>query len=129
MSTPSYASIVWVEIPDSGPGTNFEEHPAVIITPTDQIVPGGNVRVVGISTKTGLAPPEVQVELPWHPQGQTKTKLTKPCSAVCTWVHTICLDDVRKWEGYVPGKYMIRINELVKQLGTAGTPPPASGGS
>jgi hypothetical protein len=125
MSSPCYGRIVWVELLDSVHGTTFEDHPAVIITPTDEIDPEGTVYIVGISTKKGIAPAEHQVDLPWHAEGKNRTGLTRPCSAVCSWVHEVARRDVRRYGGIVPGRESLRIVGLVRQLG--GQTPGESG--
>lgn len=125
MSSPCLGRIVWVAIPDSAGGSSYKEHPAVIVTPTNQIQAGGEVRVVGVSTKTGLAPRDVQVDLPWHKDGSNRTGLTSPCSAVCTWTHSVRLDEVRRYGGIVPGKQLLKIDLLIKKLAAPASPPPA----
>jgi hypothetical protein len=98
----------------------------VIVTPTDDIQTEGEVWVVGISTKHHLAPPEVQVELAWHPQGQCRSGLNKRCWAVCTWVQRIRLNSVRHFGGVLPGREMIAIASLISSLPADDPPPSAS---
>jgi hypothetical protein len=98
----------------------------VIVTPTDQVQAGGEVWVVGISTKHHLAAPDVQVELGWHPQGHCRSGLKQRCWAVCTWVQRIRLDSVRRYGGILPGREMIEIASRIGSLPTEDAPPPAT---
>jgi hypothetical protein len=123
VSSPCYGRVIWADLKDSITGERFEDHPAVIVTPTDQIQPGGDVWVVGISTKHHLAPAEAQIELGWHPQGRCRSGLNKPCWAVCTWAHRLSLDSVRRYGGVLPGREMIQIASLIGSLPTEEEPP------
>ena len=57
-ATLCYGRIVWADLPDSQ-GVTHKDRPAVVITPTDQIQPNGDVRVACISTKFDQAPADV----------------------------------------------------------------------
>jgi mRNA-degrading endonuclease toxin of MazEF toxin-antitoxin module len=124
--SPCYGRVVWADLQDSITGQRFEDHPAVIVTPTDEIQTGREVWVVGISTKHHLAAPEVQVELGWHPQGQCRSGLSKPSWAVCTWVQRISLDSVRRYGGVLRGREMIEIASRIASLPSEDHPPPAT---
>ena len=65
--------IVWVELPDPQ-GRNPKCRPAVIVTPSADIKPDGEVWVVAISSQTDAAPAEVQVELPWDRRDHPRRK-------------------------------------------------------
>jgi mRNA-degrading endonuclease toxin of MazEF toxin-antitoxin module len=77
--------IVRVEVLDPQ-DRNPKCRPAVIVIPTEDIRPDGEVVLVAITSSVNAAPAERQVALPWHAQGQAKTRLTKPSVAVCDWV-------------------------------------------
>lgn len=77
--------IVRVEILDPQ-NRNPKRRPAVIVTPTEEILPDGEVILVAITGSVNAAPAEAQVALPWHAQGHTGTRLTKPSVAVCNWL-------------------------------------------
>jgi mRNA-degrading endonuclease toxin of MazEF toxin-antitoxin module len=135
MSSLCFGRIVWLDLPDSEDSATRKDHPAVIITPTDEIQPDGEIRVVGVSTKKNLAPREVQVDLPYQRDGKGRTGLSQPCSAVCTWLHKIRPEQVRRAGGTVPGSHMRQINEIIRGLAEGAsisaheqppTDPPAS---
>ena len=108
MSSPCFGRIVWVELPDPQ-GRNPKCRPAVIITPTPDIVPGGVVRVVGISTRLDAAPPEVTVALQWDPRGNCRTGLREQSVAVCNWVAHVPLSAIQGQGGVVPPRQMMEI--------------------
>lgn len=114
MSSPSFGRVVWVELFDPQ-GRNPKCRPAIIITPTDDITPDGEVRVVAISTRLDAAPPELQVPLQYDPRGACRTGLREQCVAVCNWVARIPVDNIRYYAGTVPGKTMHEIGEKVKR--------------
>jgi mRNA-degrading endonuclease toxin of MazEF toxin-antitoxin module len=94
--------------------------PALVLTPTAEIRPDGNVTLVAITGSTNATPAEAQVELPWHPQGRTATQLTKPSVAVCTWVFTRPVSSIQAYGGIVPDRQMLQILEKINALGPLG---------
>jgi mRNA-degrading endonuclease toxin of MazEF toxin-antitoxin module len=115
--------IVWANYPDSS-GNPTHPHPAVILTSHEEIVSGSPIVVVGVSTNKDLAPEEEQVLLPWHPRGITRTKLKKPCYAVCSWLVSILETDIIDFAGFVPGAQLTAILTKIQQSGQYTTPPP-----
>src|SRR5439155_1295729 len=105
-------------------GRNLKARPAVVITATRDIHPEGEVTLVAISGRRDAAPPESHVELPWHAQGHTPTKLTKPSVAVCTWLTTVPVSSIapENLGGVVPGAKVIQIVQRVNAL-SANRPP------
>jgi hypothetical protein len=101
---------------DRPAGTQPKVPPAVIVTPTDDIRPDGEVWVVGISTQIAAAPAEVQVELPWHAQKHPKTGLRERCAAVSTWLTRMPVSAIQSEAGSVPGPHLARILGLVGSL-------------
>lgn len=73
--------IVWVELFDPQ-GRNPKRRPAVILTPTAEIRPEGEVVVAALSSQTDQSPPDVSVEVPWHRDGHPRTKLNRTSSCV-----------------------------------------------
>jgi mRNA-degrading endonuclease toxin of MazEF toxin-antitoxin module len=122
VSTPARGRIIWVEAPDPQ-GRNPKVRPAVILTATQDIQPGGEVHCVAISSQVAQAPAEDQVALPWHPQGHPRTKLRERCAAVCTWLLRVSLPTVERFGGQVPTKEMLAILHKVGEL--PGAPPVA----
>jgi mRNA-degrading endonuclease toxin of MazEF toxin-antitoxin module len=104
-----------VEI-DDPQGRNRKSRPAVIITPTDQITADGEVRVVGISTQLDAGPPEAQVELQYDARGNCRTGLRLRGVAVCSWVVRVPVRSIQSYQGLVPGRTMIEINQRVVAL-------------
>ena len=113
--------IVWVEVLDPQ-GRNPTCRPAVVVTPDEEIRDDGEVWVVAISRQLQEAPPEVQVELPWHRNGHPQTQVRERCAAVCTWMVKVAVVEIRSFAGVVPGRQMLEIMTRIKP-----PDPPASG--
>lgn len=126
MSSPlQQGRIVWVELLDPQ-GHNPKRRPAVVLTPTAEIEPGGEVVVAAVSTQLDQSPADVSVELPWHRDDHPRTKLNRRNVVVCTWlvklpVASIGPDDLG---GSVPFAPMARILEIVAALRTGRAAPP-----
>jgi mRNA-degrading endonuclease toxin of MazEF toxin-antitoxin module len=115
VSSPCFGRIVWVEVPDPQ-GRDPKRRPAVIITPTEEIQPDGQVTIVAISTSFTEAPAEVQVELPWDAKGTSKTQLRRRSWAVCSWLATVSLSSVIEYRGIVPPRQMIEIRAKLDEM-------------
>lgn len=109
--------IVWVEVLDPQ-GRNPKRRLAVVLTPTAEIRPDGEVVVVALSSQVDQSPPEVSVEIPWHRDGHPRTKLNRRNVAVCTWLVTIPATSIGADDtgGTVPFAQMARILEIVRAL-------------
>jgi mRNA-degrading endonuclease toxin of MazEF toxin-antitoxin module len=107
--------IVRVEVLDPQ-NRNPKSRPAVIVTPTDEIRPDGDVILVAITGSVNAAPAEAQVALPWHAQGQAGTRLTKPSVAVCSWVFTSPVSKIQIYGGMVPDRQMLQILDKINAL-------------
>lgn len=83
-------------------GRNPKRRPAVIITPTDQILASGTFDVAAVTTQIGESPREFSVALPWHRDGHPRTKLNRANEAVACWLTTIQESDVIDYGGIVP---------------------------
>jgi mRNA-degrading endonuclease toxin of MazEF toxin-antitoxin module len=90
--------------------------PAVIVTPTEEIDPDGDVVLVAISGSVNAAPAEVQVALPWQTQGHTGTRLNRPSVAVCTWVFTSPVSSIQSYGGIVPDRQLLQILDKLNAL-------------
>ncbi len=115
--------IVRVEVPDPQ-NRNPKCRPAIILTPTAEIRPGGDLVLVAITGSVNAAPADVQVALPWHRQGRTATRLNKPSVAVCTWVFTRPASSIRGYGGVVPDRQMLQILDKIKALEPPSQKPP-----
>ncbi len=100
--------------------------PAVIVTPTEDIRPDGQVWVVGISSRLDAAPADVQVELPWQHQGHPRTGLRERCAAISTWLAQVGVGSIQGEAGDVPGPLLARILSLVGTLPAVEASPPTS---
>jgi mRNA-degrading endonuclease toxin of MazEF toxin-antitoxin module len=96
--------------------------PAVIVTPTEEIRPDGDVVHVAITGSVNAVPAEMQVVLPWQAQGRTKTRLTKPSVAVCNWIFTSPVSNIQNYGGIVPDRQLLQILDKINAL--APPPPP-----
>ena len=77
-------SIVWINLDDQA-GRNPKCRPAVVVTPTHEINPDGDIQLVAaVGTFSKPLPPN-RVPLPWQ-HGGLRTRRDKPCVAVCDWV-------------------------------------------
>ena len=92
------------------------------MTPTEEIVPDGEVVVVAISTQKDQAPAEVQVDLPWSRPGHPRTGLTEPCSAVCSWLARVRVAEIRDLGGVVPGRPLLDILNRLAALEAKANP-------
>ena len=118
--------IVWAELLDPQ-GRNPKRRPAVVLTPTAEIRPDGELVVAALSSQTDQSPPDVSVEVPWHRDGHPRTKLNRRNVVVCTWlvalpVAAIGPDDLA---GVVPFAQLGRILEIVRsrQSDSTNLPP------
>ena len=116
MSSPlRQGAIVWVTIPDPR-GGNPKARPAVILTATAEIDPGGDVQVAAVTTLIGQASFSETVELPAESTGHPQTKLKKPCEVVCSWVVSVPAADTRDSGGFVPPDILAEILAKVQRL-------------
>jgi mRNA-degrading endonuclease toxin of MazEF toxin-antitoxin module len=128
VSTPlQQGRIIWVALLDPQ-GRNSKRRPAVILTPTSEIRPDGDVVVAALSSQTDQSPPEVSVEAPWHRDGHPKTKLNRRNVVVCTWLATLKVATIQPDDigGLMPFAQMARVLEIVRALEKPATdePPP-----
>jgi mRNA-degrading endonuclease toxin of MazEF toxin-antitoxin module len=109
--------IIWADLPSSD-GTQKKRRPAVIVTPTKDIVAGKNGKefvVVALTTKIPDQLPADHVKIPWKRDGRTGTGLKVPTVAVCTWLLPINEFDIHEFAGIVPTKVMIEIAKILHQ--------------
>ncbi|MFN0053169.1 MAG: type II toxin-antitoxin system PemK/MazF family toxin [Planctomycetales bacterium] len=93
-------SIVWAQVADQQ-GRNSKARPAVIVTPTNEIVNNGQIVLVAVTST--LSPlPGNQVELPWKNEGHPVTGLKKRCVAICDWLVEINCNAIIRVAGVVP---------------------------
>jgi hypothetical protein len=98
-------------------GRNPKNRPAVVITPTADILPGGAVQVVAVSSQTDRAANAVCVPLPWQrPNGHPRTRLNEQCAAICTWLVDVPISDILGYKGITPDKSLFEILRIVRDL-------------
>jgi mRNA-degrading endonuclease toxin of MazEF toxin-antitoxin module len=107
--------IVWVTVPDPR-GGNPKQRPAVIVSATDEIVPGGEVLVAAITTQLGQSRFSETVELPSLPAGHPDTKLKRPSEVVCSWVTRVAVADLRDAGGFLPPDVLTEVLVKVERL-------------
>lgn len=119
--------IVWAELLDPQ-GRNPKRRPAVVLTPTAEIRPDGEIVVAALSSQVDQSSPDVSVELPWHRDGHPRTKLNRRNVVVCTWLVTLPVVAVGPddFGGRVPFAEMARILKIVRALqGPSADQPPS----
>lgn len=95
-------------------GRNRKRRPLVIITASEQILPGGSFWGVAITSAVSEPLPDDCVALPFHPRGHAKTKLRTFCAAKCTWLQKIeHEEDIYEYLGFVPEKQLLEILKKV----------------
>lgn len=111
---PDCGRIVWAEVADANGAKKLR--PCVIVSPSDQIATGNSIRAVAVSTRLPDPLPADHVLLPWHANGHPKTRLNRPCAAVCSWVPSIEIADIADMVGIVPPRLLIEILEKVERF-------------
>ena len=108
-------SIVWVELVDPA-GRNPKTRPAVILTPSHEILPGGQIYVAAASSTFNVSLPVNQVALPWHPQKHPVTGLRKKCVVVCEWISEIDPAQILEIGGICPPAILFQILAQLPQI-------------
>jgi mRNA-degrading endonuclease toxin of MazEF toxin-antitoxin module len=109
-----YGRIVLVPIA-AGHG-NTKRHPAVIVSPNDEIRSGADLLVVAVSTQIEEPRPSYHVPLPWQRPRHPRTGLNKPNVAKCNWFAKVDPGAVIKILGFVPSPELARIEEELRKL-------------
>jgi len=117
-----FGRLVWAEIADANGIPKLR--PAVIVTPSDRIMPAAPLDVIAVTSRVPEPLPHDHVLLPWHAQGHPRTGLNRRCAAVCTWVVRIRHVDIREVAGVVPGAVMLEILSKVTALLAPPSDPP-----
>ena len=107
--------IIWAVLADSR--GHLKRRPCIVLTPTDEIDPQGNVSVMAISTSFPAPPPVGYVELPWHnDKRRVPTRLSQRSAAVVNWLCSLHPDEIDELAGDVPPRKMIEILEQLDRL-------------
>jgi mRNA-degrading endonuclease toxin of MazEF toxin-antitoxin module len=94
-------------------GANRKIRPLVIVTANSEIRTAPRLIAVAITGSFSDPPADDEVPLPWHSRGGSRTNLTKPCVAKCSWVRELLPTDVIEVRGHVPTALMESILERV----------------
>jgi mRNA-degrading endonuclease toxin of MazEF toxin-antitoxin module len=119
LSSVLFGSVVWVNDMLDPQGRNPKRRRAAVITPTDQIGPGGEIWVVGITSQIGREP-TLEVRLRYGPPGRCATGLTKPSAALCSWLQKVPTDSAEEIEGRLSADEMKAIITILQ------SPPPSA---
>lgn len=86
--------LVWVEI--VGLDGQAKRRPVVITTPDPDIASSTELAGIACSHSAAFRTPRPAdyVEIPYHPSGRCRSKLTKPTIAICGWTVTISKTDI-----------------------------------
>lgn len=101
-------SIVWVKVKDQA-GRNPKCRPAVVVTPSAEIVPGETIVVVAATSSFSRPLPQNQVALPWQHGKHPQTGLYKECIAVCDWLVEIDQSQIVELVGVCPSSTLSAI--------------------
>jgi mRNA-degrading endonuclease toxin of MazEF toxin-antitoxin module len=115
VSKPERGRIILANFTDPQ-GREAGPHPAVILTPDDDIEAGDEIVVVVASTKLQYAKPEDMIELPYSPSGHPVTKLKRRCAVICTWLETVREKDIIDYRGKIYGSLLDKILRRVDEL-------------
>ncbi len=116
-------SIVWVELVDPA-GRNPKTRPAVVLTPSNEILPGGTIYVAAASSTFNEPLPVNQVVLPWHPQKHPVTGLRKKCVVMCEWIAEIDPAHILEIGGVCPPSHLFQILARLPKIPSRVKPPP-----
>lgn len=102
MPTFKYGDIVMARVRDPSGVYIDHDHPVIIVTPTQRIVPESAVRVVVISHKITKPLPTGHIPMPWADGGHPVTGLWLECVAKCEWTPQVNHSDIKRLIGYTP---------------------------
>jgi mRNA-degrading endonuclease toxin of MazEF toxin-antitoxin module len=105
--------IVWALCVDPQ-GANEKLRPLVILTLSNEIAEGESVIAAAITTTLPSPLTDDYVELPWHPNGSTRTRLRKRSAVHCRWIVELDQNAIKQVIGHVPGGKLLEIIQRVK---------------
>jgi mRNA-degrading endonuclease toxin of MazEF toxin-antitoxin module len=103
-------------------GRNPKCRPAVVVTPTNEIVPGENVVVVAATSTFNYPLPQNCVELPWQNRGHPVTGLNKRCVVVCDWLVEVDQSAIVGVSGIAPSGHLAAILAKVPPVPRSNAP-------
>jgi mRNA-degrading endonuclease toxin of MazEF toxin-antitoxin module len=105
-------SIVRARVLDPA-GENPKLRPLVVVTVNSEIAKSETLFAVAITGDFSEPLAAEEVALPWHPRGASRTRLTKPCVAKCSWLCELKAADVVEIRGHVPAA---QLEDILKRL-------------
>ncbi len=121
--------IVMARVSDPSGAKIDHDHPVIIVTPTSQIAPEAEVRVVVISHSIQKPRPTGHIPMPWSPGRPPVTGLWRECVAKCDWTPAVLCAQLRNRIGITPKGIMDQIYvELIARIAAkkAWESPPAA---
>ena len=111
-----YGRLVWATLTDRR--GKRADHPAIIITPNEELSEDEELAVMAVTTSYGDPPPPHHIELPWNPDPRkVGTRLSRRSAAVVNWLNFIHPRDIRRLAGDVPKPLMSQIQAALNALG------------
>ena len=110
-----YGEIVLVSALLDPQGRNPKDRPCVIVTPNVDLEAGMPLQVVAITTFIPDPMPDDHVPLPWQAPRHPKTGLNRRNAAVCSWLARVAEDRVIRSVGFIPGKQLMEIAEILER--------------
>ena len=94
--------LVWIEV--VGLDGQMKRRPVVITTPDAEIASATELACVACSHSAAFRTPRPAdyVEIPYHPSGRCRSKLTKQTIAICGWTVTVPKADIEA----LPDRYL-----------------------
>jgi mRNA-degrading endonuclease toxin of MazEF toxin-antitoxin module len=97
-------------------GGNPKIRPLVIVSANSDIGTSNSVFAVAITSQFREPLPSDEVALPWHLTGKSRTGLTKPCVAKCSWICELDEGTIVESRGHVPNlqleEILVRVSNL-----------------
>lgn len=101
-------------------GANPKVRPLVVVTPTAELSTGAELVTVAITGCFSTPLQDDEVLLPFHPAGNAKSGLRKPCVAKCEWLVKLEQADVVDQKGFIPARELAAILNKIRDLDQAG---------
>jgi mRNA-degrading endonuclease toxin of MazEF toxin-antitoxin module len=108
-------SIVRATVRDPA-GGNPKTRPLVIVSANSDIGTSSSVFAVAITSQFREPVLSDEVALPWHLTGKSRTGLTKPCVAKCSWICKLDKLALVESRGHVPNAQLEQILARIADL-------------
>ncbi len=88
----------------------------MVVTPTAELLAGGPIFIVAVTTVLPDPLPDDHVMLPWSRPWHPRTGLNMPNAAVCRWLMQVEESQIMERMGIVPARKLVKINDILRQL-------------